>query len=397
MTYKVKITNSGNVDLWNLSAMDTMDRKLTLKRDTIQGTSIASCKVYNKTATEGELLYFTWNGQMKVGQSVTLSYKATVTGYDGKTLHNMVKAGAFDSDPNARKLKAASRRSTVGGTGETEGPVVNPPETPITPGEGEGNERPTGPGGSVTGSSGTETKPKAPTVTWLDKDGKTFDTDTVKEDGSYREPNGTPEPPEGHRFKEWDTPEKNSQTGNITIKPVFEKVDITITVKYVDEDGKELKDSETVVKKYGETYDVNDKISEELTVGEDHYIKDSVNGNVMDTAVKNEEVTVTYTLDNMADPDRDTDDDPSNGDGVPDKYQAAVKYESGEGGNVSGVTSKVITLTDDEGTYVESKEMVIGTDGVTATPDEGCTFKEWTPDPDKEQTIEGGKTYTYTA
>lgn len=35
MTYKVKITNSGNVDLWNLSAMDTMDRKLTLKRDTI--------------------------------------------------------------------------------------------------------------------------------------------------------------------------------------------------------------------------------------------------------------------------------------------------------------------------------------------------------------------------
>lgn len=113
-----------------------------------------------------------------------------------------------------------------------------------------------------------------------------------------------------------------------------------------------------------------------------------------------------YSLDTMCDPDKDNDDDPDNGDGIPDKYQAEVKYTAGEGGTQNG-TNTVVTFYDEATkTYSTSGTVTLS---ATATPDNTHDFVEWEVD----QTVtgvtltnvalsdsfiaQGGKTYTFTA
>ena len=89
--------------------------------------------------------------------------------------------------------------------------------------------------------------------------------------------------------------------------------------------------------------------------------------------------------------------DPTQPDGVADKYQATIKYAAGANGSVTGTTTRVVTLMDG-GAYVTEATITPGTEGVTVEPDTGYEFDEWTDsDPETAITAMGGETYTYTA
>ena len=129
---------------------------------------------------------------------------------------------------------------------------------------------------------------------------------------------------------------------------------------------------------------------------------DKTNGTIKEADVI---VRGTWYLDNWKD-NANGPDQPTGGDGTPDKYQVLVKYESKDinKGTVNP-EYEVITLTDGE--------VLVGTadvtaSGSTATPESGYSFAEWkyndTSISQKEvlppHTIEdavGGTIYTYTA
>ena len=129
---------------------------------------------------------------------------------------------------------------------------------------------------------------------------------------------------------------------------------------------------------------------------------DKTNGTIKEADVI---VRGTWYLDNWQD-NANGPDQPTGGDGTPDKYQVLVKYES-EGVNKGTVNPEyeVITLTDGE-VLVDTADVTAS--GSTATPESGYSFAEWkyndTSISQKEvlhpQTIKGavgGTTYTYTA
>ena len=126
-------------------------------------------------------------------------------------------------------------------------------------------------------------------------------------------------------------------------------------------------------------------------------------------------LTGTWYLDNWQDNEEEPD-QPTGGDGTPDKYQVLVKYESKDV-NKGTVTPEyeVITLTNGE---VLLDTANVTASGSTAAPNPGYSFEKWTDNGDNTvtetidgettnvgpvlpaQTIEdavGGTTYTYTA
>ena len=108
--------------------------------------------------------------------------------------------------------------------------------------------------------------------------------------------------------------------------------------------------------------------------------------------------TYTYTA------NFDTD---SNGDKIPDKYQAFVNFVSADDkqGTVSGNgTTQVFTLTDDNDNYVESGTITPVNTEITITPANGYAFDIWTEGssqdavyPFKERTVNGNTTITFYA
>ena len=109
-------------------------------------------------------------------------------------------------------------------------------------------------------------------------------------------------------------------------------------------------------------------------------------------------VSVYYDLDEVGN-------DPANPgnvehpDGVADKYQVTINYTSADDaqGTVAGTTSKVITLADVDGSYVETAIVTPGAEGITLTPAASHEFDAWDSDPNVELAVQGGNTYTYTA
>ncbi|MCM1441659.1 MAG: S-layer homology domain-containing protein, partial [Roseburia sp.] len=88
----------------------------------------------------------------------------------------------------------------------------------------------------------------------------------------------------------------------------------------------------------------------------------------------------------------------ANRDGVADKYQVTLEYKAASYGTVSGETTKVITLIDADGNYVERLEnRVPGTDGISVIANTGYTTNGWDVDPTRAMTYVGGETYTFTA
>ena len=95
-----------------------------------------------------------------------------------------------------------------------------------------------------------------------------------------------------------------------------------------------------------------------------------------------------------------------NGDQIPDKYQAFVKFESADAkkGTVTGEGAvQVFTFKDTDGKYLTSGNVTPSLDNVTTTPADGFAFDYWTKDGEKADPsqlisdVKGGTTITFKA
>ena len=116
------------------------------------------------------------------------------------------------------------------------------------------------------------------------------------------------------------------------------------TVKYVDDENKELKT------KIGEAQEFMSVVEEDAIVIEGYALDDKAHKELtIEADEKTNVIIFQYSLDKISDPAKDLDDNPDNGDGIPDKYQAVVTY-SVVGGTWSDNSNKsqehVITLAE---------------------------------------------------
>ena len=109
-----------------------------------------------------------------------------------------------------------------------------------------------------------------------------------------------------------------------------------------------------------------------------------------------------HTIEVFYESDKIGTEDPNEGDGVPDKYQATVNFVAGENGEVTGDVTKVYTIFGADGKYAEEGVITPSLEGVTVTPNEGYKVDGWTNaadervDPESEITVEGGEVVVFT-
>ena len=109
-----------------------------------------------------------------------------------------------------------------------------------------------------------------------------------------------------------------------------------------------------------------------------------------------------HTIEVFYESDKIGTEDPNEGDGVPDKYQATVNFVAGENGKVTGNVTKVYTIFGADGKYAEEGVITPSLNGVTVTPDEGYKVDGWTNaagervNPESEITVEGGDVVVFT-
>ena len=109
-----------------------------------------------------------------------------------------------------------------------------------------------------------------------------------------------------------------------------------------------------------------------------------------------------HTIEVFYESDKIGTEDPNEGDGVPDKYQATVNFVAGENGEVTGYVTKVYTIFGADGKYAEEGVITPSLEGVTVTPDEGYKVDGWTNaadervNPESEITVEGGDVVVFT-
>ena len=109
-----------------------------------------------------------------------------------------------------------------------------------------------------------------------------------------------------------------------------------------------------------------------------------------------------HTIEVFYESDKIGTEDPNEGDGVPDKYQATVNFVAGENGEVTGDVTKVYTIFGADGKYAEEGVITPSLEGVTVTPDEGYKVDGWTNaadervNPESEITVEGGDVVVFT-
>ena len=109
-----------------------------------------------------------------------------------------------------------------------------------------------------------------------------------------------------------------------------------------------------------------------------------------------------HTIEVFYESDKIGTEDPNEGDGVPDKYQATVNFVAGENGEVTGDVTKVYTIFGADGKYAEEGVITPSLNGVTVTPDEGYKVDGWTNaagervNPESEITVEGGDVVVFT-
>ena len=258
-------------------------------------------------------------------------------------------------------------------------------------------------GSQVIGSSGQSTDGRNITVTWhLDgtativkytwKDGdKVLDT-RVGFTGTYTENSEVDEPeaPNGYEFDGW---EQDIEGEDVVFNAKWKKNSFAYTVEYyVDGDRIEAQEGWPTggEAEYGTTASVTPAAT--ATIDEANYMLESTNHSVtIDADTSKNVIKVVYTKDSIGTTD------PTQPDGVADKYQATIKYAAGANGSVTGTTTKVVTLMDGDA-YVTEATITPGTEGVTVTPATGYEFDKWTDsDPEAAITAAGGETYTYTA
>ena len=182
------------------------------------------------------------------------------------------------------------------------------------------------------------------------------------------------------------------------------KNQVTITINYKADDGTDLvKTSVTNSIDFGASYSYevgSDEIPQKIiAVNGDNYTFDSVKSGALssENVTSNVEITVVYSKDEIG-PDDGPDD-------IPDKYQVTVNYVADEGGSITGITSEVLTIRDQNNNLVESGTVTAS--GSTAAAAANYAFDYWTLDDtriDADATfsnygmpVSGGQTYTFTA
>ena len=186
----------------------------------------------------------------------------------------------------------------------------------------------------------------------------------------------------------------------------------TVNYEFLDKDGNKIANTDSWTSDssfpkggtatIGETVNLTSDLPQKTT-GEDgnNYVLVEGNYSCEITAGANE-IIVTYALDNWKDSeDGDTE---TGGDGIPDKYQALVKFAANENGAVSGTgTTQVFTLKNGDA-YAESGTITPVEDGITITPNEGYAFDIWTEgegdsavNPFTARKVNGGDTITFYA
>ncbi len=134
------------------------------------------------------------------------------------------------------------------------------------------------------------------------------------------------------------------------------------------------------------------------TVGTENYAFDEGAENVLSVTIGAEQeniLKVYYASD-------------KNKDGIPDKYQAFVKFESADAtkGTVTGKGAvQVFTFKNTDGKYLTSGNVTPSLDNVTTTPADGFAFDIWTKDKDVDsvnpeatmESVPGGTTITFKA
>ncbi len=405
--YEVTVTNNGD-DLFGLDIIDKLTEiKVTDENgnDTISDEDKGKVAItytdvkVNDTPVEamltaengGTVPALQRNDKFESGKTVTLTYNIKVrnasTAKVMVSLKNTAMGGSWAADGNGARMfrmarsgggyditDSATDSASVGGSSAS---VVIPPVTP-----------------------------EKVTITYMDGTTK-IDEDTPDKGDEY-EVKDLPDdvtPPEGKEFDKWQGSDgeaykpgdKITPEEDLTLTAVWKDVDPAkpdreITIKYVDGNGDPIPGKKDDIKdkkadgtpyKDGDTYDPTEWIEtgDPVDIGDpDHnYIVEKVedpdNGTVGEKTV----ITVTVAVDDIG-PD-DPEGTEKNGDGIPDKYQAVVTFRA-ENGTLTGPTSVVVTLKDENGNYAVDGKAALTADQIpTAAADAGYGNGTWRPAP----------------
>ena len=246
--------------------------------------------------------------------------------------------------------------------------------------------------------------------TWDGKDDKASRTEVITlkekdaETGKWNDTGATPnvpkdmQPDTGYTGGKWNPEPVVTDGGEYTFTYSYVKDAFGYTVEYyyngVKDDSKtESKTAkfETVVSTYAdknlEGYILYNTENLPLTVSE-------VAGNNV--------IKVYYEKDTMSDPDEDKDDDPSNGDGIPDRFQVEVRFEVVNGtwkeSGDSEVITRVVTLKKD-GKPSEDGTATLAEDQVPDSERKSSKYQKkgkWKEEPVGATVDKNGATFTIT-
>ena len=182
---------------------------------------------------------------------------------------------------------------------------------------------------------------------------------------------------------------------NNVITFVYTKGLFPYTVNYVDEDGNTLLDSKTgAPQEFESVISFSDEV-----VSIPGYVFESADKEQLNIgAVEADNViTLTYAVDVITDPNNDGNGE-NPGDGIPDKYQAVVNYESAnDAQGTVNLAQKVVTFANNA-----TSGTINIFDGVTPNPTAGFVFDSWTEGGNAvasnlTRVLQGNTVYTFTA
>ena len=204
----------------------------------------------------------------------------------------------------------------------------------------------------------------------------------------------------GYVFSGWSQQGTVTVAGDVEITGSWSAKDQNLTINWVDETGTVLKSAESTTVKYDDEYDVTNRRNASL-VGPDGktYVYDSTTGIVSGTVKGDVDVTFTYSLDEKGGNDPETG-EPTQPDGVADKYQATVTYlvvngTFGQGGTTSVTEVITVAQKDENGAVTPVDYKMNVPDNMVPAVGYGDQPGTW-GNADFNTELEGGSTYTFT-
>lgn len=391
LVYTITVTNTGANTATNMIITDTLPAGLVLMTDGENGPKLNGNPI---TSSNGEYMI----GDLEAGKTVTLVLTATVTAEPGTEIVNTAMAD-YDNKPTGETPPKDEEKTDV-----VEKPEVNVVKTADKEKVVAGDTVVY----TITVSNAGKTAAEGVTVedeldsnlefiSWKLDDG----AENTVEPANHVYAIGSIAPESQRRLTITATVKagtaagtviRNTASADYTNKPQTDpgnlesKKDIpvvnedqyTVKLQYVDDSNPAiiLREELIATLENGKPYTIgSDKVLEELTVGENHYVKDGEPSGALTGTINGSDIVVTipYTLDNKGnDPEK-------KGDGIPDKYQAVVTYEA-VNGTLTGPTEVVITLLDADGNWAENGTAHLTEDEIpAAAPNSGYGNGVWSP------------------